>query len=697
MNALCSLKNVNVENFLVISYDQEGCRLLENQLGAGWGASSSSTSSNRFCTVMDWPESSSRYGSNAANFGSESYKNMMRGRSIWIYEALKSGTNVLFMDSDIVAAQNPFPYLHHGDNTGGEEGGAVDIQLQLDPMFGAETSPAHVPVNGGLFYIRSTLQSRNLVAQTMNVIIKSRNLNDQDALNLAVLRQKGLSYRILPPSLFPNGIRFYRREVAWEQQQQQQQAPSLLATDSSIASGVDTTAPIMMMHNNYVTGIARKIQRFKASRLWYLSPDGQSCSAPTKEKIVDAERVVEGGMQQQQQHHGGGQDDKRERIEEEGGMKRLYVVVLGNKNEAQLPFIVNVMLREVEADITIVKGPTEQEITKGTNIPQHPYQNESYILVKTPSFAGSAMSAYMKIALGKSQKKILGAIHLGDNRCSEDLSWYNDASFIFRQFICPSRRGVKNDSIVEQMPVGYSDAVNAVPPHESLWLTASEKPVGINYIEALSSSSSPSSSDGPASLLSDSQLSLSEIFSKDPAFLDGLEYKVLHGYDPSAKDGANLGGGKGWRNLGEARASVPAQSTNHHQGDPAEVGSSAADNNGDDAKEMASPLKMAIENVSSERYRQTLLQSALTLCPKTVNIETSCIYDSMEVGSIPVMIKDAEASSCLPSLISDNSGVIWLKRWSELAHMISIMYTTEDGMRFPSPEMDRLQTKVRSE
>mmetsp|Transcript_10840 Transcript_10840/g.19809 ORF Transcript_10840/g.19809 Transcript_10840/m.19809 type:complete len:1095 (-) Transcript_10840:351-3635(-) len=545
-NAICHLQKAKVSNFMVISYDAEGCRALQ-ALGLEL---------KNGCIKMNSPQ----YG-NFEKFNSANYKAMMAGRPVWIYEALLSGTNVLFMDSDIVTVQNPFPVLLDDQES--------DIQVQLDPMFGAK-SPKHIPLNGGLFYVRSTKNSIKLLENIMQIIIKSPNLNDQDALNLVVQTQRDLKYRVLDTNLFPNGIHYFRRMHHSES-----------GSGSGSASARSKDAPVMI-HNNWVSGSSSKIERFSNAGLWIPSTSGQTCQA-------------DGHRHHHQEH------------------REQNVVFLGAKREQGLPFIVNVLMKRTDTQLTIFRAPNGET-----------FKNNS-ILVKTSSFNGSIASYLQECA--QKDLNVLGAVHLGDSAMDEDISWYSKVPFVFRQYKREIPASLQNSTSVEFAPLGYTDLVNAIPPHERRWLLASERPNGLNFFKR-----------GHVGNASESEESLLSILEEKPAFMDGMVSKI------------------------------------------ASIGSSK--------------LSEAQEFAEYSRYRKALLASAFTLCPKEVNAESYCIYDAMEAGSIPIVLRDSNSKKSLSELEDEQSGVVWLRRWDELAHLISIMYATENGARIPSIKMDELQSKV---
>ncbi len=114
-----------------------------------------------------------------------------------ILQVLKMGFNVLYADADVILLKDPFPYL--------ESLSGYDFIAQKDGNY----------ICSGFMYILSNPRSINAIGKAHEYVQKSI-MRDQIAVNLAIVRSN-ISYYLLPDSLFPSGLEFFRRyQFYWD-------------------------------------------------------------------------------------------------------------------------------------------------------------------------------------------------------------------------------------------------------------------------------------------------------------------------------------------------------------------------------------------------------------------------------------------------------------------------------------------------
>lgn len=187
-------------------------------------------------TCLPWDYVFSKDGQSkeigAFGFRDQAYKKMMAQRPAIIHRLLKSGLNIIFSDVDVVWRKNPIPYFHKQfKNDHGED---VHIIAQPDGpwlcagfviyRFFPETI-AHVDLwRKGL----EGKESRNQLL--FNDLIKRPDLN--------------IRAEALPSKYFPDGISYFHHMSEEERNE------------------------AVVVHNNFVVGYRKKVQRFKKFGLW---------------------------------------------------------------------------------------------------------------------------------------------------------------------------------------------------------------------------------------------------------------------------------------------------------------------------------------------------------------------------------------------------------------------------------------------
>ena len=162
--------------------------------------------------------------STAADFNSKQFNNLVGKRPTHILRHLKLGNNVLYCDTDSVWLRNPFPHLV----------GEVDIWTQMDGR-------SHCT---GFLAIKCNNRTLQFIESWKKRMVKLTYTNLQMGfmrLNRSTVRIKGQK-----SELFPAGNQYFRE-----------------LNDAKYANTV-------VVHNNFIIGHDRKLERFKNFSLWHL-------------------------------------------------------------------------------------------------------------------------------------------------------------------------------------------------------------------------------------------------------------------------------------------------------------------------------------------------------------------------------------------------------------------------------------------
>ena len=180
--------------------------------------------------------------SKASSYGSSAFQNKMQWKMIMLLQAVNKNVRVLYFDSDIILFRNPFPVLN--SYTG------YDILAQRDSEMCA-----------GYMYLFPTPQTKQLLANTIELRPKLDNSDDQKAFNIAVKNNTSIRILLLPDSQFSSGAVFFRNHsYFWDS-----------VGDNQI-----------MMHNNYVVGVINKEYRLKELQMYKLDVNGEYSNPDAK-------------------------------------------------------------------------------------------------------------------------------------------------------------------------------------------------------------------------------------------------------------------------------------------------------------------------------------------------------------------------------------------------------------------------------
>ena len=199
MNWLCSLRRVDVRNFLFHAADETLYRRL---LSMGVPVVYYESEQAREFRLA------SNAGVSAMDYGSVAYQALMNTRTEFIYKILQKGYNVLLCDVDIIFLRDPFPFF----------------DMSLDIQGGAHKK---TKITGGFVFFRATpaartvwvkvlLQHRDMFKkiQTMTEF-NPHSMTEQELLNQMLVEAKNtdLKWGLVDERVIADGKRFFIDKV----------------------------------------------------------------------------------------------------------------------------------------------------------------------------------------------------------------------------------------------------------------------------------------------------------------------------------------------------------------------------------------------------------------------------------------------------------------------------------------------------
>ena len=196
-------------------------------------------------------------------FGSANFFAVNGARYRALLAMLREGFSLFVTDLDVVVLRDPLRWL--ADDVTAP---SAPLLMQSDARDGVsqlERDPDLVTrrlglaaqgwryANGGTFYCRAGAQSVRLFERVWATLSASRvPPNEQDALNRELAASE-LPWALLPPTLFPNGFVYWYRPLP-------------------------AAPPPVLVHANWINGVAEKIYHLREAGLWALPPAGATAA-----------------------------------------------------------------------------------------------------------------------------------------------------------------------------------------------------------------------------------------------------------------------------------------------------------------------------------------------------------------------------------------------------------------------------------
>ena len=191
------------------------------------------------------------------NYRSRGFNMLTSRRPFYLSTLIRVYNNIIYSDIDTIWISDPRPYF---------KGHAIDFWAQIDGVIdGSPYFKGFVPfICTGFLALRSTPKTLKMlkkwqISTSENKLDQEQNLIQKIAFELSV------NFAVLPIRHFPYGIIYFN---AMEKKER---------------------GDVVILHNNYVFGKEKKIQRFKDFQLWAL--DFQHDSMCQKENSMDIMRT----------------------------------------------------------------------------------------------------------------------------------------------------------------------------------------------------------------------------------------------------------------------------------------------------------------------------------------------------------------------------------------------------------------------
>lgn len=199
-------------------------------------------------------------------FGSQGFFNFTSRRPQYLLEILELGYSVLYNDVDMVWLADPFSYFKDDHDVY-----FTDDMALIKPEAHSHALPppgkkGRTYICSCMLYLRPTKGAKLLMKAWIKELQDQpwsprRKANDQPGLNWALNKTAGqVDVYLLPQQAFPSGGLYFKNET-WRK---------------------ETTGQHVIVHNNYIIGIDKKVQRFRAAGLWLVEKD--AALSPLSEK-----------------------------------------------------------------------------------------------------------------------------------------------------------------------------------------------------------------------------------------------------------------------------------------------------------------------------------------------------------------------------------------------------------------------------
>ncbi|XP_062231880.1 beta-arabinofuranosyltransferase RAY1-like [Phragmites australis] len=248
MSWTCRLRHLGVTNFIVCALDNE---TYEFSVLQG-------------LPVFRDPLSPNNVSFDDCHFGTQCFQQVTKVKSRIVLDILRLGYNVLLSDVDVYWFNNPMPFLYSL--------GPATFGAQSDEY--NETGPINLPrrLNSGLYFARSD----GVTLTAMEMIVKhatNSGLSEQPSFydvlcgkdgrnrigdNKCLEPNTNLTVVFLNRDLFPNGA----YKGLWEKHDVQSVCKEL---------------GCFIIHNNWINGRKKKLQRQMSSGLWDYDPSSRLC------------------------------------------------------------------------------------------------------------------------------------------------------------------------------------------------------------------------------------------------------------------------------------------------------------------------------------------------------------------------------------------------------------------------------------
>ena len=170
------------------------------------------------------------------NFKQSGFNSLTSRRPYYLLKLLKNNPNVIYSDIDTIWMADPRPFFK----------GNLDFWAQIDGIIdGSPYFEGYIPfICTGFLALRATRNTLKMLREWHRVTkMDPSNVQDQDVLQ-RIAFELSSDFGALPMKYFPSGNIYFESMSKVERDE------------------------VVVLHNNYIVGKDRKIQRFKSFDLW---------------------------------------------------------------------------------------------------------------------------------------------------------------------------------------------------------------------------------------------------------------------------------------------------------------------------------------------------------------------------------------------------------------------------------------------
>ena len=170
------------------------------------------------------------------NYRSLGFNILTSRRPFYLSTLIKMYNNIIYSDIDTIWIGDPRPYF---------KGHAIDFWAQIDGVIeGSPYFQGYVPfICTGFLALKSTRKTLKMLKKWQQAVSNDRHDQEQNLLQ-KIAFELSMNFGVLPVRNFPYGLMYFN------------------------AMGNKQRSDVVILHNNYVFGKEKKIQRFRDFQLW---------------------------------------------------------------------------------------------------------------------------------------------------------------------------------------------------------------------------------------------------------------------------------------------------------------------------------------------------------------------------------------------------------------------------------------------
>ena len=171
------------------------------------------------------------------NYRSPGFNLLTSRRPFYLSTLIKVHEKIIYSDIDTVWMGDPRPYF---------KGNGIDFWAQIDGVIdGSPYIKGYVPfICTGFLALKRTSKTLDMLQQWQEITSRNKLLDQEQNMLQKIAFESAINFGVLPIRHFPYGLVYFN------------------------AMRKEDRSRVVVLHNNYVFGKEKKIQRFKNHQLW---------------------------------------------------------------------------------------------------------------------------------------------------------------------------------------------------------------------------------------------------------------------------------------------------------------------------------------------------------------------------------------------------------------------------------------------